>query len=320
MRAQMSALTLAHRQGKPVVVSSLTTATSQVVAQPDGMYELQSSASAVRVRRDGAWVPVSVKLVAVPGGWAPAAASMPVVFSGGGTGPVVTVTDPASGGTVSVWWPTALPKPVVSGSAALYRGVLPGVDLCMEATNAGYGDVLVVRDAAAAADPGLRSLTERVQASSGLLAAEGARRGARGQRPGEPQAGADVRGADDVGLQRHPRGDRHPAVGRLRGAGRVTAVPAAYRLLGDGTAMVTMRPPGAALAGPAVRYPLFIDPTTGDETTAYYAEVLEDSDSNTQAWTTGSGTTSVGSNDLEARLLRLLELRPVRRGSHLYRP
>ena len=79
---------------------------------------------------------------------------------------MVAVNDPSSGGSARVWWPRPLPRPVVSGSVALYRNVLPGVDLRLEATDEGYSDVLIVRDAAAAANPALRSLTERVQVTA----------------------------------------------------------------------------------------------------------------------------------------------------------
>jgi hypothetical protein len=302
MRAQMSAQAQARQSGKPVVVASLTTPTQQVVAQPNGLYELQSTVYPVRVQRNGAWIPVSTRLVPAGGGWAPAAVSTPVVFSGGGAGPLVTVTDAASGGTVSVWWPSPLPKPVVSGSAALYRGVLPGVDLRLEATDAGYSDVLVVHDAAAAANPALRSMSERVQVSAGLLAAQGAG----GSLVVTNRLAGQVVATFGQALM-WDSSDTHPQIpispsADSAGSGRITEVPVAYQLnSGAGVVTVTTHPPAAALAGPAVRYPLFIDPSTGDVVTSYYAEVMTDSVQN-QAWTTGSGTTSIGNNNLEVGL------------------
>src|SRR6185437_5619061 len=90
------------------------------------------------------------------GSWSPSVASVPVTFSGGGSGPLVRVTGPG-GQSVSLYWPGPLPRPVISGSVASYRNVLAGVDLRMKATATGYQETLVVRDAAAAASPALRS-------------------------------------------------------------------------------------------------------------------------------------------------------------------
>jgi hypothetical protein len=297
MRAQMSAQSRARYSGKPVVVSSLTTPTQQVVAQPDGLYELQSSVYPVRVQRNGAWVAVSTRLVPADGGWTPAAVSTPVVFSGGGSGPLVTVTDAASGGTVRVFWPSPLPKPAVSGGVALYRGVLPGVDLRLEATDEGYSDVLVVRDAAAAASPALRSLSERVRVSRGLAADPGA--------GGSLVVTARLSGQEVLTFGQAmmwDSSDAHPQIvtqpsADFAGSGRVTVIPVGYQARAA-LVTVTMHPPAAALAGPAVRYPLYLDPSTGDVKTSYYAEVMHDSAEN-QAWNTTTGTTSVGSNDVE---------------------
>ena len=298
MRAQLSAQAQARRAGRPVVVPALTTPTQQVIAQPNGTYELQSSVYPVRIQRNGTWVPVSTRLVPASGGWAPAAVSTPVVFSAGGAGPLVTLTDPGSGGTVRVWWPSPLPKPAVSGDVALYRSVLPGADLRLEATNAGYSDVLVVRDAAAAANPALRALPERVQVSAGLRASQG------------PGGSLAVTTADTQKVvltfgqpmmwdssDAHPRIAIRPSAD-FAGSGRVTTIPVAYQASGTGVTTVIARPPAAALAGPAVRYPLFVDPQTGDVKTSYYAEVMHDSVQN-QAWTTTSANTSVGSNMVE---------------------
>jgi len=88
----------------------------------------------------------------------PKAAVIGLRLSGGGDGPLITEND-GSGHVVTTTWPLGtLPKPKVSGSTATYAGVLPGVDLQLQASALGVEDVLVVHDAAAAANPALATL------------------------------------------------------------------------------------------------------------------------------------------------------------------
>ncbi len=167
-RAESAALSRAEAIGKPVVVAAEMTPTVEVVAHPTGLLSMTSNVFPVRVKVRGAWRAINPALRrTADGAWAASAASVPVVFSGGGNGPLVTVADSA-GQKAALYWPAALPRPRVKGSVALYRHVLPGVDLRMEATGTGYQEALVVRDAAAAANPRLRSLSYRVRAGNGM--------------------------------------------------------------------------------------------------------------------------------------------------------
>ncbi len=166
----------AVRTGKPVLVAAETTPTVAVMARPDGLLSMTSNVFPVRAKIRGVWKSINPRLRKTAGGsWSPAVASTPVTFSGGRTGPLVTVAD-AAGQTVSVYWPAALPRPVINGSIALYRNVLAGVDLRMKATGTGYQETLVVHNATAASDPALRSLSFRVRAGRGLALRRGPHR------------------------------------------------------------------------------------------------------------------------------------------------
>lgn len=266
---QTSAAAIARRTGKPVEVTASTTATHQVVANPDGTFTMTSNRRPVRARRGNGWVPVDTALHRTAGGGlAPAATTEDVTFSGGGTGPLVTLTQ--DGRSLAFTWPTPLPAPVVSGPTATYPGVLPGVDLRMAAESDGYREVLVVHDAAAAANPALAhlhlgvtatGLTLRADADGGLVAVD--------------QAGATVfQGAKPRMWDSRSVSGAGPAPSADDpGTGRVTPLPAAVS--GAGPAYdVGVDPSPAALTGPNVTYPVYIDPqlNRGEE---YWVEVTQ---------------------------------------------
>jgi hypothetical protein len=146
--------------GRPVPVTSLSTETTTVTAQPNGSFVQDNYALPVQVKQHGAWTPVSATLHANPNGsYSPAATPTGVVLSGGGRGPLVTLSTPA-GQSLSMTLPFTLPAPTVSGGTALYPSVLPGVDLQATVDNQGsFQEVLIVHNAAAAANPALRTLS-----------------------------------------------------------------------------------------------------------------------------------------------------------------
>ncbi|MFG3225507.1 ricin-type beta-trefoil lectin domain protein [Kitasatospora sp. NPDC048194] len=160
MSAIRAAQAKAKSTGKPVVVDALTTGSSQTTANPDGTVTSDSTPVAERVKNaDGSWRPVDATLRANPDGTlAPTAVPSALTFSGGGSGPLATMVT-ADGKKLSVKAPFTLPKPEVNGGSALYRSVLPDVDLELSATPAGgWRQVLIVRTARAAADPKVRKL------------------------------------------------------------------------------------------------------------------------------------------------------------------
>ncbi|WP_144311978.1 LamG-like jellyroll fold domain-containing protein [Actinopolyspora erythraea] len=148
----------AARQDSRVEVSGLTTSTTKVFANPSGSFTMEQSTVPQRVRRDGEWVDLDTTLVRRNDGTvAPTAVPAEVRFSGGGDGPLVrlgglgTTSDKA----VELGWQGELPTPEISGSAATYAEVYPGVDLRVRATPRGITHELVVKTREAAADPRL---------------------------------------------------------------------------------------------------------------------------------------------------------------------
>ena len=289
-RSESAAMTRARLTGKPVVVTAETTPTVEVEARPGGLLEMKSNVLPVRAKVHGVWRALAPVLRrTATGTWAPTVASVPVRFSPGGTGPLVTVANSA-GRTVSLYWPDALPRPLVSGSAALYRDVLPGVDLRMEATGTGYQEALIVRSAAAAANPRLRSLSYIVKAGGGLVLRRG---------PGSSLGVIDARtgklifvvGRPLMWDSSHTQHFNIPATADTAGSGRETQVPVSYRLAASSTATIMMAPPASALTGPRVRYPVYIDPEIVPGT-AYYVQVMVVSGGYTQKWNSTTGTTS----------------------------
>ncbi|WP_455354057.1 DNRLRE domain-containing protein [Streptomyces sp. SYSU K217416] len=172
------ALETAKRTGAPVEVASARTESSEVHAQPNGTLRLTQHTVPVRVKREGAWTAIDTTLAAAGGRIAPKAAAGNVTFSAGGKAPLVTLTD--QGRKISLTWPKALPAPVLDGSTATYREVLPGVDLSVAASVDGFSQALIVKTPEAAANPELESidfglradgLKLKTDAESGTLAA-----------------------------------------------------------------------------------------------------------------------------------------------------
>lgn len=66
---------------------------------------------------------------------------------------------------MSITWPDPLPRPTVDKDVITYPQVLDGVDLKLQARNGGFGQVLVVHDAIAAANPRLAELSFGMEAN-----------------------------------------------------------------------------------------------------------------------------------------------------------
>ncbi|MET8151339.1 LamG domain-containing protein [Actinoplanes sp. NPDC049668] len=149
----------AARSGKRVEALSKRTEFTQVFAEPDGRLVYEASAVPQRVRHaDGTWSDIDLTLAkSADGLLRPAVSAADVRFSAGGKDPLVTLVQ--DGKSMTLGWPLAsLPAPALSADSATYAEVLPGVDLVVRATHTGFTHVLVVKNAAAAANPAVRTV------------------------------------------------------------------------------------------------------------------------------------------------------------------
>jgi hypothetical protein len=251
-----SAMSEARRTGRPVEVAERTTETRQVLANPNGTFKLRSNARPVRVRRDGRWRAVDTTLRANPNGTlAPAAAALDMTFSGGGTGPLIRLAD--GNKAVAFSWPSPLPTPAVSGDTATYPEVLPGVDLVLVADVDTYSETLVVRDAAAAGNPALANLTFTVEATNLTL-----RAATDGTLTAVDGAGTVAfTGSTPIMWDSTKDGRAGEAPSAVNpGTGRIHPIAVSARPTRKTAMELTLRPDPAALTGPGVTYPLYLDP------------------------------------------------------------
>lgn len=253
-RSETGAVAVAKRCSHDVEVSSRTSETVRVVARPDGRLMWEQHVVPVRVRHGGGWVPVDTGLAVRDGRPAPKATVVDVRFSRGGTDPLVTIA--AAGGSASMSWPESLPAPVIDGDTAVYRQVLPGIDLRLRATATGFTQVLVVKDAAAAANPKLRAIRYGWSDAGLALAARA-------------DGGFDVTDTSGrVVLAGAPGSmwDSSPGVSTHGAAPRSTAEAAGDRArqapvrLAVSSGALTVTPDARMLTDPATVFPLFIDP------------------------------------------------------------
>ncbi|MER5702813.1 carboxypeptidase regulatory-like domain-containing protein [Micromonospora sp. NPDC002296] len=148
--------------GRRVEVLSERTEWSQTFLNPDGSRTLEQTIEPTRVRKGKSWAPVDTTLKLTSEGVVPRATVLPMVFSAKGDGPFARLRDGSR--ELAVSWPGKLPAPVLAGSTATYRDVLPDVDLQVTAQPLGFSEVLVVRTREAAANPKLASLRFGIEA------------------------------------------------------------------------------------------------------------------------------------------------------------
>lgn len=166
------ALARATQTNTPVPVEAATTATDEITANPDGTLTLSRSALPTRKRVDGSWRELDATLETGPDGTvSPTTATNRLTLSGGGAGPMATMT--SAGMSIAFTLPMSLPTPTLSGASATYAGVLPDVDLVVTAdVHGGMSHVFVVHTADAAANPAVRRLALATQTTGVTMAAD----------------------------------------------------------------------------------------------------------------------------------------------------
>jgi hypothetical protein len=153
--------------GQETEATELTTPTTRVVALPgDKGFQAQVSLFPSRVQNpDGSWAPVDTTLVRddETGQIVPTRGAVEMAFSGGGDAPLARIADGER--SLAVSWPGGdLPEPELTGSAAVYRSVIPDVDVVAQAGVTGFSTFVVVHTPEAAQDPAVRDLALSVQA------------------------------------------------------------------------------------------------------------------------------------------------------------
>ena len=141
----LGAAAAARQSGRAVEVADRTSSTSVTSVNPDGTLTTSLSTVPVRVARGDGWVPVDTTLVADAAGVHPRASAAQVQLSAGGNDQAVTVPVGAAGRSLVLRWLSSLPRPSLSGATATYTGVLPGADLTVTSTPAGFELSLVLR-------------------------------------------------------------------------------------------------------------------------------------------------------------------------------
>ncbi|MFH9727212.1 ricin-type beta-trefoil lectin domain protein [Streptomyces sp. NPDC017254] len=309
----------ARTSGKDVLVPELTDEFSTTVVTPRG--KLRTERHLVSQRKKGGaegWTTLDDTLVTRPDGTvAPKAADADLAISGGGTGPLATMTsEDGQQLSVSSPFPGALPEPVLSGNGALFENVAPDTDLKVTATKwGGYTTVVILRSPAAAANPAVRNLSFPT-VTKGLTLAEDkdGNLTANSGRDTVFRAPAPLMWSAKEARKPATRGGKYAdldaaeptakANGNVDGLSNaegpgtratVAEIPTSAKVTGSSkraTGAITLAPSTALLDGPDTSYPVYIDPSwSGDaRNKQHHAWVM-------QAWPNTGNFDRSGSSD-----------------------
>ncbi|MFD9339073.1 FG-GAP repeat domain-containing protein [Streptomyces sp. NPDC060028] len=290
------AFALARDTGQRVEIIDQRTEYSETYANPNGNLTHKQFTLPVWTRHDSVWRRTDATITEHEDGTIGPTAAFGISFSTGGQGALVAME--RDGKKLALTWPGKLPEPVVGGNTALYKEVLPGVDLKLIAEVNGFAEHLIVTTPEAAANPALKSIKLAVttdgvtlddDAGDRLLAKDAggniifsAPRPKMWEQP--PPAPESSNGAA-------PGAQSAPALGAAAAAD--TAEPAAARQAPVGADveanLLTLTPDPALLAG-ATQFPLVIDPIFTGGYTEKWAVVYSATPGADYPW--GSGWTS----------------------------
>ncbi|MFF0078976.1 hypothetical protein ACFYR1_04525 [Streptomyces canus] len=165
----------ARATGKPVQATAATTDSSTLTANPNGALTLRQTVAPVRRLVHGRWKSLDPTLVRHANGTiSPKVTTGTLSLSGGGkAAPLASMG--AGSGSLAVSLPAqfALRTPTLSGATATYHDVLADVDLAVTVQDTGgFSEVLVVKNAAAAANPALADLNLSTKVTGVTLASD----------------------------------------------------------------------------------------------------------------------------------------------------
>ncbi|KPI21666.1 LamG domain protein jellyroll fold domain protein [Actinobacteria bacterium OK006] len=263
----------ARKTGKDVGATAATTDSSTLTAHPNGTFTLTQSLVPVRKRVGGVWKKLDPTLHKNPdGSISTAVTSSDLALSGGGTGPLTTMQ--SRGRSLALTLPLRLPAPTLSGATATYRDVLNGVDLTVTAdTQGGFSEVLVVKNAQAAADPALKKLTFATRARGVTVSGDRAGNITAADRGGHPVFTAPApRMWDSAAAHVAAKAMvEDPITGRR--VDRTSGLPVASAAQGPGkdahragiatkatSKSIDLTPTASFLTGSRTVYPVYIDP------------------------------------------------------------
>lgn len=265
--SQEEALAAAKKSGRAVMVSSLLSSKREVRALPDGRFEATLHAAPVRTLKAGKWANIDTKLHQQNNGeLVPAASTVGLRFSGGGGGPFVRMT--RAGKELSLAWPYGkLPAPTVEGDTATYAEALPGVDLVLRATAAGFSHVLRVKTPQAAQQSKLARVELKLGASGVAVTPDGAG----GLKAVDRATGGTVFSAPQPAMWDSTSQQATVPPGSSRKTGVVPEPPDLNKGPGDGSqhapikttvanGKLTLEPNKALMTGPATKFPVYLDP------------------------------------------------------------
>ncbi|MFG2776013.1 hypothetical protein [Streptomyces sp. NPDC048350] len=265
-RFEAAAFKEAARTGQRVEIIDRREEKAEFFANPDGTTTRRSYGTAKWTRWQGMWAKTDPTLVRNDDGTiTPAGAAFSITFSGGGTQPMATMVK--RGRKLALTWPAALPDPVIEGETAVYRSVLPDVDLKLTAEVDGFAQHLIVKNAQAAANPALRSIKLGIQ-TDGVALTETADN----KLLAKDDTGETIFSAPGPKMWEQPPVAPEEQASTARKAAARTAsaavpegeLPDSAPVAADVTGSTLTLTPDADLLAAADQFPLVIDPVFGE--------------------------------------------------------